>query len=187
MNVPADVSKVSIKSRVVTVVGPRGKLTKSFKHAQVEFHKVKTAKGLKIQVTIWFGASKTLSSARTICSHISNMFIGVTKGFRYRMKFVYAHFPINANIPNEGNDAKKVIEIRNYLGEKIVRRVPMLEGVFVERSTNKDEIILTGNDIQAVSQSAASIQQSTAAKNKDIRKFLDGVYVSSREIIGEDQ
>ena len=186
MLVPADV-KVSIKSRIVTVEGPRGKLTKSFKHANVEFDKVKTPKGVKILVSIWFGASKQLSTARTIVSHLSNLFIGVTKGFRYRMKFVYAHFPINANIPTEGPDAKRVIEIRNYLGEKIVRRVPMLDGVYVERSTNKDEIILYGNDVQLVSQSAASIQQSTVAKNKDIRKFLDGVYVSSREIMGEDQ
>ena len=31
--------------------------------------------------------------------------------------------------------------------------------------------------------SAANIQQSTTVKNKDIRKFLDGIYVSERSTI----
>lgn len=67
---------------------------------------------------------------------------------------------------------------------KIVRRVPMLEGVSIIMSTaQKDELILTGNDINNVSQSAASIQQSTAVKNKDIRKFLDGIYVSESGLL----
>jgi len=58
----------------------------------------------------------------------------------------------------------------------------MLEGVSVAHTTTgvKDEIALTGNDIQAVSQSAASIQQACNVKNKDIRKFLDGIYVSEK-------
>ena len=93
------------------------------------------------------------------------------------MRFVYAHFPINVNINNGG----KQVEIRNFLGERIVRRVDMLEGVNVELSKNqKDEITLIGNDIEKVSQSAANIHQSCLVKNKDIRKFLDGMYVSEK-------
>lgn len=66
------------------------------------------------------------------------------------MRFVYAHFPINVNITDGGRH----VEIRNYLGEKIIRRVDMLEGVTVAHSTGqKDEITIVGNDIQAVSQS----------------------------------
>ena len=65
------------------------------------------------------------------------------------MKFVYAHFPVNCNIPDDG----KQIEIHNFLGEASVRRVHMLQGVTVARSPNKDEIILTGNDLELVSQS----------------------------------
>ena len=97
------------------------------------------------------------------------------------MRFVYAHFPINAAIIGGGN----AIEIRNFLGEKIVRRVQMLQGVKVAHSDAKDEIVLSGNDVELVSRSAALIHQSTLVKNKDIRKFLDGIYVSEKHVIGE--
>jgi large subunit ribosomal protein L9e len=97
------------------------------------------------------------------------------------MRFVYAHFPINVNVTDGG----KELEIRNYLGEKMVRRVTMLPGVTVGRSEKqKDEIFLQGNSIEAVSQSAASISTSTQIHNKDIRKFLDGLYVSEKGILG---
>lgn len=111
------------------------------------------------------------------------------------MRLVYAHFPINA-IPNEDGSA---IQIRNFrmffpdspflppysqdnartltllVGEKYVRDCQMLEGVKVSISDVKDEIIIQGNDIEKVSQSAASITDKTRVKDKDIRKFL-GAY-----------
>lgn len=60
---------------------------------------------------------------------------------------------------------------RNFIGEKIVRRVIMRPGVTVEISKNqKDEIQLTGNSLENVSQSAADIQQICRVRNKDIRK-----------------
>ena len=47
----------------------------------------------------------------------------------------------------------------------------MQPGVDVEISkSQKDELQLTGNSLQAVSQSAADIQQICRVRNKDIRK-----------------
>ena len=63
------------------------------------------------------------------------------------------------------------MEYRNFIGEKIVRRVTMHEGVDVEISKNvKDELQLTGISLENVSQSAADIQQICRVRNKDIRK-----------------
>ena len=76
---------------------------------------------------------------------------------------------------------------RNFLGEKIVRRITLRPGVDVEASKNvKDELQLTGNDLDNVSQSAADIQQACRVRNKDIRKFLDGLYVSEKTHIEEE-
>ncbi len=62
-------------------------------------------------------------------------------------------------------------KFRNFLGEKIVRRVTMHEGVDVEISKGqKDELTITGNSLENVSQSAADIQQICRVRNKDIRK-----------------
>jgi hypothetical protein len=62
------------------------------------------------------------------------------------------------------------------LGEKIVRRVNLLPGVSIEMSTNvKDELVLTGNSLENVSQSAADIQQICRVRNKDIRKVCPNV------------
>ena len=51
----------------------------------------------------------------------------------------------------------------------------------------QDELLLTGNSLEAVSQSAALIQQSTTVKNKDIRKFLDGLYVSEKTTVVKEE
>ncbi|KAI1301184.1 60S ribosomal protein L9 [Halotydeus destructor] len=131
----------------------------------------------RLLVQKWFGIRQELATVRTICSHIENMIVGVTRGFQYKMRSVYAHFPINVTT----QDSNQLVEIRNFLGEKIIRRVRMHEGVTCVNSTAlKDELILEGNNIEAVSRSAALIQQSTFVRNKDIRKFLDGIYVSEK-------
>jgi len=146
------------------------------------FNDEEGAQALKVEV--WAGSRKVLSSVRTVCSHVSNMIIGTTQGFRYTMRFVYAHFPINANIGTKG----EFLELRNFLGEKRVRKVEMLSGVKVARSDDvKDQIYLEGNDIELVSRSAALIHQVCLVKKKDIRMFLDGVYVSEKGAIAVDE
>jgi len=180
ISIPKDVT-IKISSRVARVKGPRGKLIKSFKHFHCDMKVVGGKKGKELLVELWFGTSRQIACISTVCAHIKNMIIGVTKGFERRMRFVYAHFPINASVAETG----KNIEIRNFLGEKILRKVTMSHGVKVARSETKDEIILTGNDIEKVSQSAALIHQVCLVKKKDIRKFLDGIYVSEKNIIGD--
>jgi len=170
---------VTIKSRLVTVVGPRGTLKKNLRHVNMDIQlKQHLSKGKKVvSFAVWQGGRKHVACLRTIRSAINNMVIGVTKGFLYKMRAVYAHFPINCII-QDGGDA---VEIRNFLGEKIVRHVNMLEGVKISESkAQKDELILEGNDVDKVSQSAASIQGQCRVRNKDIRKFLDGIYVSDK-------
>merc|ERR1739845_93603 len=158
-----------------------GILTKAFKHLSVDIYKVDAD---TIKVEKWFGKKKELAAVRTVCSHIENMFKGVIKGYKYKMRSVYAHFPINVAISEDNT----LVEIRNFLGEKFTRQVRMLPGVTCAASTaQKDEFILEGNDIELVSRSAALIQQSTTVKKKDIRKFLDGIYVSEKGHVVEEE
>merc|ERR1712117_219430 len=175
VKVPDNVS-VGVKARTVTVKGPRGVLKRDFRHMPIDMM-MKTKKELKVEK--WFGSRKELAAVRTICSHVENMIKGVTLGFLYKMRAVYAHFPINVAISQEN----KHVEIRNFLGEKFARHVNMLEGVTFKPSGSKDEFVLEGNDLELVSRSAALIHQSTMVEEKDIRKFLDGIYVSDKTTV----
>jgi large subunit ribosomal protein L9e len=174
---------VEVKARQVRVKGPRGVLSRDFKHLSVDMYLVEEDGQKKLKVDCHFGKKKKLASIRTACSHVMNLIKGVTKGFEYKMRLVYAHFPINVNIEDKGAR----VEIRNFLGEKRVRNVKMLPGVTIKRSDAvKDELILSGNDIENVSRSTALIHQQCLVKNKDIRKFLDGVYVSESGLLVKD-
>ncbi|XP_042408640.1 60S ribosomal protein L9-like [Zingiber officinale] len=113
MDIPEGVT-VKVNAKIVEVEGPRGKLTRDFKHLNLDFELIEGGKKLKVDA--WFGSRKTTAAIRTSLSHIDNLITGVTKGYRYKMRLVYAHFPINASItPNNS-----CIEIRNFLWEKKV-------------------------------------------------------------------
>mmetsp|Transcript_18015 Transcript_18015/g.22052 ORF Transcript_18015/g.22052 Transcript_18015/m.22052 type:complete len:187 (-) Transcript_18015:102-662(-) len=171
LEIPENV-EITIKARTVTVKGPLGELSRDFKHMDMD---LKIVGGKFVRVDVWFAVRKQLASVRTVCSHIDNMIVGVTRGFTYKMRFVYSHFPINVTLSGD------TVEIRNFLGEKRVRKVPLLPGVkFVRSADVKDQIELSGTCISNVSLTCAKIQQQTNTRKKDLRKFLDGIYVSEK-------
>jgi large subunit ribosomal protein L9e len=184
VDVPAEVT-VEIKSRQVKVTGARGVLRRDFRHFPCDIRVLKEDGETKVRIDVWFGNKKAVAGTRTIGTHVKNLILGVTVGFERKMRFVYAHFPIQLGLPledpatGEKVEEGRIVEIRNFLGEHVVRRIYMLDGVVASRG-GKDEIIVQGNDLELVSQSAANIHQSCLVKNKDIRKFLDGVYVSEK-------
>ena len=73
---PAAVT-VTIKSRVVVVKGERGTLRRDFRHVDCDLRLINGGRAIKVE--IWFGTSKKLACMRTVCSHIENLFTGVTK------------------------------------------------------------------------------------------------------------
>ena len=116
---------------------------------------------------------KQASLVNTVASHVKNMIKGVTDGFTYKLKIVFIHFPMTVNV--QGNR----VMINNFVGETNPRIAKIVKGVQV--SIDGDDIVVTGNDIESVSQTAANIQESTKIRNKDLRKFLDGIYVYKKE------
>lgn len=122
-------------------------MERSFKHIKANLFLTETDDGKKkLNVEIWFGTRRECSVIRTIITHVSNMIVGVTKGFEYKMRLVYAHFPININIVNGKEEGEgQMVEIRNFLGEKKVRFVKLLPGVHIIRSEKvKDELVVSG-------------------------------------------
>ncbi|KII68643.1 60S ribosomal protein L9 [Thelohanellus kitauei] len=173
--IPPKVSAI-VKGRKVQIKGPRGVLEQDFSHMRIS---IKMVAKKKINVSVWFGRRRDVECMNTTASLIRNMIKGVLYGIRYKMRLVYAHYPIILNPEPE----KRKITIKNYIGQKRVMRVQYPEGVSVFPSDVKDEIIVEGNDLRNVSLAAARIHQKVRVSRQDIRKFLDGIYITDRTTI----
>ncbi|MCW4011162.1 MAG: 50S ribosomal protein L6 [Candidatus Bathyarchaeota archaeon] len=167
IKIPEDVA-VSIDGRKVTVKGSKATLTRDFSHAQVSLE----TDGETVKVWAQWPRKKEASLVGTIESHIKNMITGVTKGFTYKMKIVYSHFPITVKVQNGA------VMVENFTGERRARKAKILSGVNVK--LEPDDIIVQGACLEDVSQTAANIETMTRVTNKDPRVFLDGIYVYER-------
>jgi large subunit ribosomal protein L6 len=164
ISIPNDV-KVSLNGSSITLSGPKGTLTKDFSHTGVKITKTED----KIIVRMEGKGRKPKTMVGTVSAHIRNMIKGVKEGHIYKMKIVYAHFPINVKII--GNE----IHIENFMGERSKRIAKIVGDTKVKVSG--DEIIIEGIDKEAVGQTAANIHLATHIKDRDPRVFQDGIYI----------
>ncbi len=167
--------EVVVEGKKVTVRGPKGELSRDFSHARHVFIRLdEDEEGKKVVVEAFFANRKAKALVGSIASHIENMITGVTKGFRYKLKIVFSHFPITVKVQGD----KVVIE--NFLGEKAPRIAKIMPGVAVK--VQKNDVIVEGIDIEAVGQTAANIELATKVKDKDRRVFVDGIYIYEKEV-----
>jgi len=163
IQVPDDVT-LSVEGKKIDVKGAKGNLTRDFSYATVSIE----GEGKNVRIWAKWPRKKEAALVGTICSHINNMITGVTKGYTYKMKIVFSHFPIS--IKQQG----KFVLIENFTGERRPRSVKILGEVKVK--IEPDDIIIQGINLEQVSQTAANIEQSTKVRGKDPRVFLDGIY-----------
>lgn len=156
---------VKVDGRVVTVDGEKGELTRDFSHAPMSI----VSEGKTIRVQTNWPRKKEAAIVGTVCSHIQNMITGVTKGFTYKLKVVYSHFPISVKV------RENTVAIENFTGERSSRIAKIMGDTQV--IAKGEDIIVQGIDIEKVSQTAANIEKATKVKKKDPRVFLDGIYV----------
>jgi large subunit ribosomal protein L6 len=167
IQVPEDV-EVTVEGRKVTVKGAKGTLTRDFSQAPVSIE----VNGKTIRVWAEWPRKKEASLVGTVCSHIQNMITGVRKGFSYKLKIVFSHFPISVKVKD------KVVLIENFTGERNPRKAKIIGDVQVK--VQSEDVIVQGINLEDVSKTAANIEQATKVKRKDPRVFLDGIYVYER-------
>jgi large subunit ribosomal protein L6 len=162
--------EVKIEGRKVTVNGAKGSLTRDFSYVpiSIDFEGDKT-------VRVWaeWPRKKEASLVGTVQSHIQNMITGVEKGFSYKLKIVFSHFPMSVKVQG------KSVLIENFTGERRARRVKIVGDVKVK--VQSEDVVVEGINLEEVSQTAANIEQATKVKKKDPRVFLDGIYVYERK------
>jgi len=167
IQIPDDI-EVMVEGRRVAVKGAKGTLTRDFSHIpiSIELHE-KT-------IRIWakWPRKKEAALVGTIYSHIQNMIAGVKKGFTYKLKIVFSHFPISVKVKD------KTVLIENFTGERNPRKAKIVGNAQIE--VQSEDIIVKGVNLEDVSQTAANIEQAIKVKRKDPRVFLDGIYVYER-------
>lgn len=163
---------VTIKKEhnVITTNGSNGLVQKDFTKipAFIEVN------GEKIVIRSYGNRKSDFALVNTVRSVINNMIKGSTTGFRYKLKIVFAHFPISVKIRGQE------VYIENFFGERS-SRISKILGKDTKVTVQGDDILITGPNIEHVSQTAANIESSTKIKNKDSRVFLDGVYIYSKD------
>ena len=167
IQIPEDV-EITLDDRRVTVKGPKGALTQDFHHAQVSME----TNGKTMRIWAEWPRKKQASLVGTINSHVQNMIIGVRKGFTYKLKIVFSHFPISVKVKDT------TVLIENFTGERNPRKAKIAGDAKVK--IQAEDILVQGMNLGSVSQTAANIEQATKIKRKDPRVFLDGIYVYER-------
>ncbi len=152
------------ENECMTIKGEKGELSRIFSHPKININ----VNGNLIEVTSKNVLRKENALMGTFVAHIKNMIKGVNKGYTYKMKTVFSHFPIKTSV--EGNE----FVIQNFLGERSSRKAKILEGVNVE--VKGEDITVQGIDKEKVGQTVANIERATLIKKRDIRVFQDGVY-----------
>ncbi len=165
--------EVEIEGSNVTVKGPKGELTRELPVPKgILIYK----KDNQVVIETFFANARKRAIVGTLAAHIRNMITGVTKGYRYKLKIIFSHFPMNVKV--EGDK----LVISNFLGEKASRVAKILPGVTVKIDKKNNDIIVEGIDIEKVGQTAANIELATKIKDKDRRKFMDGIYIYEKGV-----
>jgi large subunit ribosomal protein L6 len=168
LDIPSSVT-ASMENNTIRIKGKLGDLIKDVTKMPADIQVRKE----KIIITPYGKRKKDLAIAHTCRSIIHNMITGVDKGYSYKLKIVYAHFPIS--VKPKGRQ----IHVENFFGERS-SRISYVVGDSTKVTVTGDEVLVQGPSLEDVSQTAANIESSTRVKRKDQRVFLDGVYLYAR-------
>jgi large subunit ribosomal protein L6 len=175
VEIPKDIT-LTIDGMKITIKGAKGEITKDFSHMK-RVDIMYTDNILKI--SSYFPRKSTGAKLGTLRSVVQNAIDGVTKGYTYKMKIAYSHFPIT--VSTEGDK----ILIKNFIGERSPR-ITYKAGIHsLDIKSTKEDVVITGIDKEEVGQTCANIQKTCRIRQKDKRIFQDGIYVYEK-YLGDD-
>lgn len=161
--------KVAIEGGSIRVSSGKVSLVRRLSYPRISLD----VEGKELRIRCELPKRKEKAIVGTYAAHVRNMIGGVSKGWRYRMKIVYSHFPMKPSIKG------REFVLENFLGERNPRRAP-IRGDGTDVVIEGDQVIVQGPDLEAVSQTAANIEQMTRIKGFDPRVFQDGIYIVSK-------
>jgi large subunit ribosomal protein L6 len=168
IDVPQGVT-VTMHGATMTAKGQKGEISREFRYPELSVK----LDGDKVIVETTKSNKESLAMVGTYASHVKNIVVGVSEGYEYEMKIVYAHFPIQAKV-----EGKERVSIGNFLGERKPRSARIMGQTKVEISG--DKVIITGFNVEDCGQTAANIEQACRIRHRDPRVFQDGIYITKK-------
>ncbi len=159
----------ALQGRTLSMKGKLGESKKRFDKVNVNI----AVEGNKVVISPFSRKKKDNVIINTVRSILNNMVTGVTKGYTYKVKIVYAHFPIT--VKTKGHQ----VLVENFIGERSPRVSEIIGDTKV--TVEGDDVIVKGVSVEDVGQTAANIELATKIKKKDQRIFLDGLYIYHKE------
>ena len=145
-------------------------LKRSFHVKGIDFEK----KEGKLILKAAMAGKREKKIAGTIAAHIRNMLAGIQNPFEYKLQICSVHFPIAVTI----DDKRKLVVVKNFLGETDERTAPILPGAEVK--VQQDIITVVSADKELAGQTAANIESATRIKARDRRIFQDGIFITEK-------
>ncbi len=156
---------ITIDETFILVKGPKGEIKRRSFYPGLKISKENSTLSFEIKNS----SKREKMMMKTLEAHVKNMIKGVNEVFVYKLKICSGHFPMTVN--QEGNR----IIIKNFLGEREPRISKILESVEVK--IEKDIIELSSPNKESVGQTAANLESATRIKNRDRRRFQDGIFI----------
>ena len=155
---------VRLESGTLKLKGKAGEVAR-----RLEAGRTSISVGKSISLSLEMPKRRELAEFNTICSEIRSALAGVVGGYEYKLRIVYAHFPIKVQV--KGSE----VVIENFLGERHPRRARIMGKAKV--AVSGDHVTVSSVDIEEAGQTAANIEKATRIKNYDRRVFQDGIYI----------
>ncbi|MBI2043620.1 50S ribosomal protein L6 [Candidatus Pacearchaeota archaeon] len=160
--------EAEVEGNMIVIKGKHGENRKKFNMRKLKIGK----KDNRIFIGSKVATKKEKRLINTIAAHLKNMIKGIEKGFEYKLKIVYSHFPITVELH------EKEAVIKNFLGEKIPRKSKILSNVDVK--IDKDYIKVFSSNRESAGQTAANFEKATWIRLKDRRVFQDGIFIINK-------
>lgn len=160
--------EVKIERNLFSAKGPKGENKRVLANPKIKIE----IKGNEVIVSASNASRKEKRDIGSFASHIKNIIRGVKEPYVYKLKVCSGHFPMTVSA------TKEELQVKNYLGESVPRKLKLKKGVDVK--VEGEIITVESVDKELAGQTAASIEQLTRITNRDRRIFQDGVWITEK-------
>lgn len=166
IEIPDGIQVTSEKELVVK--GSKGELKRDFTYPGIST----TIEGKEIKIIAKKATKREKKLVYTYKAHINNMLKGVQEPWIYKLKICASHFPMNVSVSG------KEFIVKNFLGEKVPRKLVIKEGVTIK--VDGKDVTIESIDKELAGNTASEIELLTVVRGRDLRVFQDGIYITEK-------